>query len=194
MAKNNIFFSMYYLTLATLFNHAAPVYTCEMSCFHRYDPHACLFCDFKFLKKLMFTQFIESDNEEIDITSAVKLSQNEFCRPVNGKIILTDLLLTLFKWIIPGVRWINLDNFNLFILSVQELLWYLAPHHVKYKDRSCTPPSQLIRFCGLNNPRKHGHEIKQIDLVVMESLIGGLATQLEKSYMLNTRISILFKI
>ena len=45
----------------------------------------------------MFTQFIESDNEEIDITSAVKLSQNEFCRPVNGKIILTDLLLTLFK-------------------------------------------------------------------------------------------------
>ena len=142
----------------------------------------------------MFTQFIESDNEEIDITSAVKLSQNEFCRPVNGKIILTDLLLTLFKWIIPGVRWINLDNFNLFILSVQELLWYLAPHHVKYKDRSCTPPSQLIQFCGLNNPRKHGHEIKQIDLVVLESLIGGLATQLEKSYMLNTRISILFKI
>ena len=45
----------------------------------------------------MFTQFIESDNEEIDITSAVKLSQNEFCPPVNGKIILTDLLLTLFK-------------------------------------------------------------------------------------------------
>ena len=45
----------------------------------------------------MFTQFIESDNEEINITSAVKLSQNEFCRPVNGKIILTDLLLTLFK-------------------------------------------------------------------------------------------------
>ena len=45
----------------------------------------------------MFTQFIESDNEEIDITSAVKLSQNEFCRPANGKIILTDLLLTLFK-------------------------------------------------------------------------------------------------
>ena len=49
----------------------------------------------------MFTQFIESDDEEIDIVSAVKLFQNEFCRPVNGKIILTDLLLTLFKSIIP---------------------------------------------------------------------------------------------
>ena len=45
----------------------------------------------------MFTQFIESGDEEIDIASAVKLSQNEFCHPVNGKIILTDLLLTLFK-------------------------------------------------------------------------------------------------
>ena len=30
----------------------------------------------------MFTQFIESDDEEIDIVSAVKLFQNEFCRPV----------------------------------------------------------------------------------------------------------------
>ena len=31
----------------------------------------------------MFTQFIESGDEEIDIVSAVKLSQSESCRPVN---------------------------------------------------------------------------------------------------------------
>ena len=130
----------------------------------------------------MFTQFIESGDEEIGIVSAVKLSQNEICRPVNGKIILTDLLLTLFKSIIAGVRPINLDAFNLFIPSVRQLLWYVAPHHVKSKDRSCTLPSQLIRFCGLNNPKKLGHRIKQIDSVVLEDLIGGLATQLEKSY------------
>ena len=92
----------------------------------------------------MFTQFIESGDEEIDIVFAVKLSQNEFCRPVNRKIILTDLLLTLFKSIIPGVRQINLDDFNLIILSVRELLWYVVPLHVRFKDRSCTLPSQLI--------------------------------------------------
>ena len=34
----------------------------------------------------------------------------------------------------------------------------------------------------MNNPKKHGHWIKQIDSVVLERLIGGLATQLEKSY------------
>ena len=130
----------------------------------------------------MFTQFIESGDEEIDVVFAVKLSQNEFCRPVNRKIILTDLLLTLFKSIIPGVRQINLDDFNLIILSVRELLWYVVPLHVRFKDRSCTLPSQLIRFCGLNNPKRHRHRIKQIDSVVLESLIGGLATQLEKSY------------
>ena len=45
----------------------------------------------------MFTQFIESGDEEIEIVSAVKLSQSEFCRPVNGKIISSDLLLTFFK-------------------------------------------------------------------------------------------------
>ena len=45
----------------------------------------------------IFTQFIESGNKEINIVSAVKLPQNEFCCPVNGKIILSDLLLTLFK-------------------------------------------------------------------------------------------------
>ena len=103
----------------------------------------------------MFTQFIESDYEEIksfSIISVVKLSQNEFCCPVNGKVILTDFLLTLFKSIILGVCRINLDDFNLFILSVWELLWYVVPLHIKFKDRSCILPSQLIRFCGLNNP------------------------------------------
>ena len=90
----------------------------------------------------MFTQFVERGNEEIDIVSAVKLSQNEFCRPVNGKIILSDLLLVFFKSIIPGVRRITLDDFKLFILSVWERLWYVAPHHVKFKDRSSTLPSQ----------------------------------------------------
>ena len=139
------------------------------------------FPHFKFLKKL-FAQFIESGDVESDIVSAVKLSQNEFCHPVNGKIILTDLLLTLFKSIILGVCRINLDDLNLFIFSVRELLWYVAPHHVKFKDRSCTLPSQLIRFCGLNKHKKHGHRIKQIDSIVLESLIGGLATQLEKPY------------
>ena len=65
---------------------------------------------------------------------------------------------------------------------MRELLWYVAPHHVKFKDRSCTLPSQLIQFCGLNNPKKHGHRIKKIDSVVLESLIDGLADQPEKSY------------
>ena len=130
----------------------------------------------------MFTQFIESGVEEIDIVSTVKLSQNEFCHSVNGKIILSDLLLTLFKSTILGVCQISLDDFKLFILNVQELLWYVAPHQVKFKDRSCTLSSQLIRFCGLNNPKKHGPWIKQIDSVVLESLIGGLSTQLQKSY------------
>ena len=59
------------------------------------------------------------------------------CLKTSLAALLTDLLLTLFKSIIPGVRRINLDDFNLYILSVRELL---------------------------------------------ESLIGGLATQLEKSY------------
>ena len=90
----------------------------------------------------MFTQFIERGDEEIDIVSAIKLSQNEFCRPVNGKIILSDLLLVFFKSI-PGVRRITLDDFKLFILSVWELLWYVALHHVKFTDRSSTLPKSI---------------------------------------------------
>ena len=34
----------------------------------------------------------------------------------------------------------------------------------------------------MNSPKKHGHWIKKIDSVVLEKLIVGLATQLEKSY------------
>ena len=115
----------------------------------------------------MFTQFIERRDEEIDVTVAAKLSQNEFCRHVNEKTILSDLLLKLFLSIILGVYRINLDDFKLFILSVRELLWYVTPHHVKFKDGSCMLPSQLIWFCGLHNPKKHGHQIKQIDSVAL---------------------------
>ena len=117
-------------------------------------------------------------------TSSLQLNglKTSFCRSDNGKIILTDLLLTSFQSINLGVHRINLDGFSLFLLSVWERLWYVAPHQVKFKDRSCTLPSQLIRFYGLNNPKRHGHRIKQTDSVVLESLIGGLATQLEKSY------------
>ena len=50
---------------------------------------------------------------------------------------------------------------------------------LKFKDRSCTLSSQLIQFCWLN-PKKGDHQIKKIDSVVLESSIGGLATQLEK--------------
>ena len=67
----------------------------------------------------MFTQFIDSGDEEINVVSAVKLSQNEFCHPVNGKIILSGLLL--FKSVIAGARRINVDDFKLFILSMREL-------------------------------------------------------------------------
>ena len=201
LVKNDILFSVFYLTLAMLSNHAAPVYTyvkCFAStgmihmhvwirsvpkssspqssesahCENTETPFLTSLMDLQRLEKIflwlqipvkvnMFTQFIDSGDEKIDIISAVKLSQNKFCCPVNGKIILTDLLLTLFKSIIVGVCWINLDKFNLFILC------YVAPHDIKFKDISCTLPSQLIWFCGLNHPPKHGHQIKQIDSVVL---------------------------
>ena len=142
VVKNDILFSMYYLRLATLFNHAVPVFICEMFCFHMYDLRACSKSDLslshhhlslpnhpvwkyrnrtskKFDRVHMFTQFIDSGDEEINVVSAVKLSQNEFCHPVNRKIILSDLLL--FKSVIPGVRRINMDDFKLFILSMREL-------------------------------------------------------------------------
>ena len=44
LLKNNVLLSMHYLTLATLFDHVLPVYTCEMFCFHSYDPRALQIC------------------------------------------------------------------------------------------------------------------------------------------------------
>ena len=38
--KNDVLFSLHYLTLVTLFDHVVPVYVCEMFCFHKYDPRA----------------------------------------------------------------------------------------------------------------------------------------------------------
>ena len=40
LVKNNVFLSMHYLMLATLFGHFVPVCTCKMFDFRRHDPRA----------------------------------------------------------------------------------------------------------------------------------------------------------
>ena len=44
LVRNNVFLSMHYSMLATLFNHFVPVYTCEIFGFHRYDSRASQIC------------------------------------------------------------------------------------------------------------------------------------------------------
>ena len=44
LVKNNVFLSMHYLILATLFDHFVPVYTFEMFGFHRYNPRVSQIC------------------------------------------------------------------------------------------------------------------------------------------------------
>ena len=68
----------------------------------------------------LFKQFMENYGYEIDILSAIKLSQIEFPRPVNGKINLSDLLLILFRSRNPGD--LNPDDFKLLTVNVRELL------------------------------------------------------------------------
>ena len=44
LVKNDVLLLSHYVTLATLFDHALPVYTCEMFSFHRHDPRALQIC------------------------------------------------------------------------------------------------------------------------------------------------------
>ena len=128
-------------------------------------------------KEEVYKEFIASGYDTIDIISAIKLSDNGK-RPVNGKIVRADLILTHFI----GVRRNDLDDFILFLLSVRELLWYISPHLYKFQEKSWDVPKELSNFYRLNNPADHKHGIKNLDQNILLSLVGGVNAQLEKAY------------
>ena len=133
-------------------------------------------------KKELIQRYLETGNN--DLLSAIQLSQS--LQKLNGKSLLHDALIIKCSIQISGVRNQDLEDFKYLLLSVSELLWYLAPHEHKLSSRSCPIPSFFKHMTSFNDPKSHKHSPGRIQRDKVDLLIGAVTTQLEKSYVHRT--------
>ena len=123
----------------------------------------------------LYNKFLSS---EISAEELLKISK------ANGKILLNDCLLIVLKKLSSGVRRIDLENYEYLLLSVKELLWYISPHTEKFLSKCAALPKPLLKLSELNNPKRHGHKIQNISQDTLLSLVDGVNTQFEKSFVM----------
>ena len=105
----------------------------------------------------------------------------------NGKVVMTDALLGLWKKLSPGVRRRDLELCTSLLISLRELLWYISPHHSKLKEKNCQIPEVLLKLCDLNNPKRHAHKAPNISQHILLSLVEGVHMHFDKSFTARTK-------
>ena len=119
-----------------------------------------------------YLSFLKGETNEADLLKIVH---------TNGKVILGDCLIVTLKSMITGRRQ-GLSDFELLVNSAKELYWYLSPHVEKLRARSLHLPDTFKPLSSLNNPKRHGHKVSDINQEVLLSLVDAMNSQLEKSY------------
>ena len=83
-----------------------------------------------------------------------------------------------------GVRSTTLDDFEKFIQIYSSLLWELDPHYVKIKQYAGKFLEVVEpRLLGFNDPKSHGHRVKNIDMTSLLSKMTTLTLYLERKFM-----------
>ena len=124
-----------------------------------------------------FISFLKTEMNDVDLLKVVHS---------NGKVILGDCFILTFKSLITNVRNKDLEDFEHLVNSFKELLWYLSPHIEKLAARSLHLPKTLKPLTKLNNPKRHGHKVQDINQENLLSLVGAANSHLEKSYVTRT--------
>ena len=89
------------------------------------------------------------------------------------------------KSLITGVRVRDLANFEFLVNSAKELFCYLSPNVEKLATRSFYLPATFRPLSKLNNPKRHGHKVPDINQEVL-LLVDAVNSHLEKSYVTRT--------
>ena len=76
----------------------------------------------------------------------------------------------------------DLANFELLVNSAKELLWYLSPHVEKLAAQSLHLPATFRPLSKLNNPKRHGHKVPDINQEVLLLIVDAVNAHLERSY------------
>ena len=104
----------------------------------------------------------------------------------NAKVNFSHCFIATLKSLITGVRFRGLAKFELLVNSAKELFWYPSPHAKKLAARKLHLAATFRPHDKLNNPKRHGHKVPDINQEVLVSLVDAVNSHLEKSYVTRT--------
>ena len=84
------------------------------------------------------------------------------------------------------MRFRGLAKFELLVNSAKELFWYPSPHAKKLAAQKLHLAATFRPHGKLNNPKRHGHKVPDINQEVLVSLVDAVNSHLEKSYVTRT--------
>ena len=102
--------------------------------------------------------------------------------PSRGNTLLHDVILMSFKTIMSGVQRSDLEPFTSFVKSVRDIIWYISPHTIKFHSNGCGVPQLFSKCCLLNNPKRHGHKVENLDSTKLLTLTSTVTGGLEKTW------------
>ena len=88
--------------------------------------------------------------------------------------------------LITGVRVRDLAIFDLLVNSAKKLFLHLSPHVEKLAAQRVHLPVTFRSLSKLNNPKRQGHKVPDINQEVLLSLVDAVNSDLEKSYVKRT--------
>ena len=88
--------------------------------------------------------------------------------------------------LITGVRVRDLAIFDLLVNSAKKLFLHLSPHVEKLAAQRVHLPVTFRSLSKLNNPKRQGHKVPDINQEVLLSLVDAVNSHLEKSYVTRT--------
>ena len=140
---------------------------------------ACHFPKISHLEKQeMYETFLSCSNPTDDILESLFL-RGSGSTPSRGNTLLHDVILMSFKTIMPGVHRSELEPFMSFVKSVCDIIWYISPHTIKFHNNGCGIPQLFSKCSLLNNPKRHGHKVENLDSTKLLTLTSTVTGELE---------------
>ena len=83
---------------------------------------------------------------------------------------------------LSGVQRSELEPFTSFVKSVRDIIWYISPHKIKFHNNGCSVPQLFSKCCLLNNPKRHGHKVENLDSTKLLTLTSTVTGELKKTW------------
>ena len=88
-----------------------------------------------------------------------------------------------FLKLLASLLWDIDSHYCTFLKLLASLLWDIDSHYCTMRKRGCHFSKIEKKLLGFNNPKKHGHSVKLLDIPVVEQKLVQVEMMLDRKYM-----------